>query len=76
VVYGIGATRIGQFGAYLGFPVMLISSILAGNVVGAITGEWSSASSHAKRIMGAGVAVLAIAIFVLSYSNQLISIKE
>jgi L-rhamnose-H+ transport protein len=76
VVYGIGATRIGQFGAYLGFPVMLISSILAGNVAGAITGEWSSASSHAKRIMGAGVAVLAIAIFVLSYSNQLISIKE
>ena len=62
VVYGIGATRIGEFGAYLGFPVMLISSILAGNVAGAITGEWSSASSQAKRIMGAGVAVLAIAI--------------
>lgn len=73
VVYGMGATRVGEFGAFLGFPMMLISSILAGNVAGILTGEWTGTPGRAKRIMTVGVIALVLAVFLLAYSNQLIS---
>jgi L-rhamnose-H+ transport protein len=73
VVYGIGATRVGQFGAFLGFPVMLISSILTGNLLGAATGEWRGVARQPRMVMSLGVVLLIMAIGVLAYSNQLIS---
>lgn len=72
VVYGIGATWVGSFGAYLGFPIMLITSILAGNAAGALTGEWANSSARSKQVMIGGVAILVVAISVLSYSSRLI----
>ncbi len=73
VVYGMGATRVGQFGAFLGFPVMLISSILTGNLLGVLTGEWAHTGSKPKAVMVLGVFLLLLAIATLAYSNQLIS---
>ena len=72
VVYGWGATILGAYGAIFGFPVMLIISILAGNVAGAVSGEWATAPSTAKRVMTLGVSVMALAIIVLGYSDYLI----
>jgi L-rhamnose-H+ transport protein len=73
VIYGIGATRIGELGAFLSFPVMLICSILAGNILGTLTGEWSGVGLKPKRIMIIGVFLLFLAIFILGYSNSLVS---
>jgi L-rhamnose-H+ transport protein len=73
VVYGMGATRVGQFGAYIGFPVMLISSILTGNALGILTGEWKEASKKSKQVMLFGVVLLVLALAVIAYSNQLIT---
>jgi L-rhamnose-H+ transport protein len=73
VIYGMGATRIGQMGAYLGFPIMLICSILAGNVLGLLTGEWKGVAARPRRIMAAGVAILVLAIVVLGFSSRLSS---
>ncbi len=70
VVYGVGATRMGAFGAFLGFPILLISSILAGNLLGAITGEWRGSSKRSRRLMIGGIALLFLAIVLLGYSNQ------
>jgi L-rhamnose-H+ transport protein len=72
VVYGAGATRMGHFGAFFGFPILLIASILTGNVLGAISGEWSGIGSAPKRVMAAGVAALFVAIVVLGFANTLI----
>ncbi len=73
VVYGLGVAYLGQLGAFLGFPMMLIGSILAANALGVLSGEWTGASSKAKRLMTIGVGVLILAVCVLAYSNQLIS---
>jgi L-rhamnose-H+ transport protein len=73
VVYGIGATRMGQFGAYVGYPVMLISSILTGNGLGTLAGEWAGVDVKPKRLMTSGVVLLACAIAVLGYSSRLMS---
>jgi len=73
VIYGMGATRIGALGAFLGFPVMLILSMLAGNVFGWLTGEWKGVAARPKRIMAAGIAVLFLAILILGLSSKLTS---
>ena len=72
VVYGMGTTMIGDLGAYLGFPVLMILSIIAGNVFGILTGEWKGVSARPKRIMGMGITVLVVAILVLGLSMNLI----
>ncbi len=71
VIYGMGTTMIGDLGAYLGFPAMLIVSIIAGNVFGVLTGEWKDVSARPKRIMVAGITVLVLAIVVLGVSMNL-----
>jgi L-rhamnose-H+ transport protein len=73
VVYGIGATRMGQFGAYVGYPVMLISSILTGNGLGILGGEWTGVSLKPKGLMTLGVVLLTFAIAILGYSSRLMS---
>lgn len=72
-MYGMGATGMGQFGAFLGYPVMLIVSILTGNSLGVLTGEWKGVSARPKRAMTVGVCLLMLAIVVLAYSSRLIS---
>ena len=75
VLYGMGAFQLGQFGAYVGFPIMLISSIVTGNVLGLLTGEWKGVGQRPLRIMGGGVAVLFLAIIILGYANSLTSLS-
>lgn len=73
LVYGFGVAYLGQLGAFLGFPVMLVGSILAANALGVISGEWKLASARASGLMVVGICVLILAVCVLAYSNQLIS---
>ena len=75
VLYGIGAGRLGEFGAYAGFSMMLTFSILASNFVGAIIGEWKGASALARNRMVMGVAVLVLAALVFGYANTLMNAK-
>jgi L-rhamnose-H+ transport protein len=72
-VYGIAASLLGEYGAYVGFPMMLVCSILFGNLAGALTGEWKSTSVRTKAAMGMGVAILIVALVVMGYSNQLLA---
>lgn len=72
VVYGMGATGVGEFGAFWGFPTMLITSVLVGNVAGVLTGEWDGSPVRSRVLMAGGVAVLVVAVIVLAYSNQLL----
>jgi len=71
VLYGMGTTMIGDLGAYLGFPVLMVVAIVAGNIFGILTGEWKGVSAKPKRIMGMGIIVLFIAILVLGLSMNL-----
>jgi L-rhamnose-H+ transport protein len=69
VVYGRGASMGGTLGPIFGFPIMLIVSILTGNVAGALSGEWRSVSSAARNTMVCGVSVMVLAILTLGYAN-------
>lgn len=71
IVYGAGTVRLGHLGAYIGFPMMLIASILTGNVLGFVNGEWKQAGRNAMRLMAGGVALLIAAILMLGFANTL-----
>jgi L-rhamnose-H+ transport protein len=72
-VYGIAAFQLGDYGAYVGFPMMLVCSILFGNVAGALSGEWRGTSAAARRAMIAGVMILILALGVMGLANQLLA---
>ena len=72
-MYGVGATDLGSLGAVFGFPIMIISSIIVGNLWGLISKEWKGTSNMPRRIMFMGVLILGIAVFVIGFSNKLIT---
>jgi L-rhamnose-H+ transport protein len=64
--YGMGATNLGALGAVIGWPLFMVMIIIAANVWGAATGEWRGASRRTYSYSWAGIAVLVIAIYVIS----------
>ena len=50
---------------------MLAGGNLPGNIFGAVTGEWEGVSSGPKKLMGLGINVLVIAIFIPGLSMNL-----
>jgi L-rhamnose-H+ transport protein len=64
--YGMGATDLGALGAVLGWPVFMAMNIITANIWGAASGEWKGASSRTYGYSWAGIAVLLIAIYVIS----------
>jgi L-rhamnose-H+ transport protein len=73
VVYGVGAYKLGKYGAFVGFPMLLAASLLTGNSVGWISGEWKGASSKSSRTMFAGIGLLLVAMAFLANANRLMS---
>jgi L-rhamnose-H+ transport protein len=73
IVYGIAAGKMGEYGAYAAFPMMLLVSILAGNADGALHGEWKGTSRKPRLWMLAGVVVLFIAFVVMGVANKLMA---
>lgn len=73
VVYGLGAYKLGRYGAFVGFPALLAAALLTGNLVGWISGEWKEAGAKASRTMFAGLGLLLIAIVFLANANRLMS---
>lgn len=69
VIYGRGASMSGTLGPIFGFPIMLMVSILTGNLAGALSGEWRATPPSARVTMACGVAVMFLAILTLGYAN-------
>ena len=70
VLYGIGAGKMGTYGPFVAWPMMLLASILCGNLAGALTGEWRGTSRKPRAVMLAGVLVLAAAFVVLGVAQR------
>lgn len=66
VLYGIGAGDLGQLGTVLGWPVFMSLIVITASVHGVRTGEWKGSGRQPIRIMYSGIAVLILAIIVLS----------
>ena len=69
VVYGLGASTQGAYGPVFAFPVMLIVSILTGNLTGVLLGEWRGVKTRAKRTMQFGVVIMIASIIILGCAN-------
>jgi L-rhamnose-H+ transport protein len=64
--YGMGAADLGVLGAVIGWPLFMAMIIIAANLCGAATGEWKGASRLTYPYSWAGLAVLLIAICLIS----------
>jgi L-rhamnose-H+ transport protein len=66
VIYGAGAASLGSLGAIVGWPIFMTIDIIAALFWGAISGEWKGASRRAVVYNWMGVAVLLVAIALIS----------
>jgi len=67
--YGIGGWKLGELGTSVGFAVFQSGSILIGNGLGFMTGEWRQADRASKVALAAGITVLLLGIVVVSVGN-------
>jgi len=73
ILYGIGAAKLGRFGAYAGFSMMLTCSLLGSNITGALIGEWKGVGRSTKLIMKIGLSILILAAVIFGYANSLMT---
>lgn len=66
MVYGVGAAALGPLGAVIGWPVFMAMLIVAGTVFGVATGEWKGARRTTHLYSWLSIAVLIVAIYVIS----------
>lgn len=66
VVYGIATALLGELGPVVGWPVFMSLIVIVASVLGVWTGEWKRASAGALRMQWAAVALLVVAVVVLS----------
>jgi L-rhamnose-H+ transport protein len=69
-VYGSSVPRLGALGTSIGWPLSLATGLLLANAIGIGLGEWKHAPARARSWMYSGIAVLLIAIVVLSRASS------
>ena len=67
--YGIGGWKLGKLGTSVGFSIFQSGSLLIGNGLGFLTGEWKGASDRSKRWLFIGLGVLILGIVIVSVGN-------
>jgi len=72
-IYGIGAARLGEMGAIVGFPVFMSTIVLTGNIAGLVTGEWRQSPRIAYLYGVLGLAVLILAIVCIGLGRARLS---
>jgi L-rhamnose-H+ transport protein len=69
-LYGIASGKLGSWGPILGWPLFMSLIVITASVLGIMTGEWKSAGKKPLQIQLAGVAMLVLAVFVLSAASR------
>jgi L-rhamnose-H+ transport protein len=68
-LYGLGAVFLGPLGTSVGWGIMQIMQIVAGNVSGFLTGEWRGANSSVVRWVLIGLGILVLASGLMAFGN-------
>ena len=68
-LYGFGGSIMGSLGPVIGWPVFMSTVVIVGNIIGVLSGEWKGASSKARGMSWLGVAILVVAIVVISRAS-------
>jgi L-rhamnose-H+ transport protein len=76
LLYGVGASKLGDIGAAIGYAIFMSFAIMVGNVNGFLTGEWKGASKTSIKWIIAGIIVLMLGVSVLTRGNYMNSEYE
>ena len=69
--YGLGGWMLGELGTSVGFAIFQSGSVLIGNGLGFMTGEWKGASGESKKWLACGLTVLILGIVIVSIGNTM-----
>jgi L-rhamnose-H+ transport protein len=69
ILYGLGASKMGELGVSLGWLILMSMTVIFGNIWGFITGEWRAASLKSKKLMYTGMIFLLMGIVVITLSK-------
>jgi L-rhamnose-H+ transport protein len=70
LMYGVASGKLGELGPVLGWPFFMSLIVIMASVFGFMTGEWKNAGKTPLRVQIAGVAILVVAVIVLSRAGQ------
>ena len=70
LLYGRAAGELGAWGPVLGWPLFMSLIVITATTLGMFTGEWKNCGPLPIRTQWAGVALLVLAIFVLTESSR------
>jgi L-rhamnose-H+ transport protein len=70
LLYGVASGKLGELGPVLGWPFFMSLIVIMASVFGVLTGEWKNAGKTPFRLQMAGVAILIVAVIVLSRAGQ------
>lgn len=68
-LYGTGASKMGSWGAVIGWPVLISLSIGVAVLCGWWRGEWKNAPSPAKRLLWQGLVLIGIAVVLIPFGK-------
>jgi L-rhamnose-H+ transport protein len=68
--YGVGASRMGDRGPVLGWPLFMTLMVLMGNFWGTVTGEWKHSGHRAYLLLQLGNAAMVAAFIVISVGTR------
>jgi L-rhamnose-H+ transport protein len=69
-LYGVSAGKLGSWGTIIGWPLFMSLIVITASVLGIVTGEWKNTGATPLRVQLSGVAVLILAVFVLSAASR------
>lgn len=69
LLYGIAAGKMGSLGTTVGWPVFMSMIVITASIWGVLTGEWRGTGRRPLQIMYGGLAMLILAIIVLSRAS-------
>lgn len=70
-IYGVAASRIGDMGPVLGWPLFMSVIIITSSLWGFATGEWKGAGKKSVNTMLLGIGFLILGFATLAYSGTL-----
>lgn len=70
-IYGIAASRIGDMGPVVGWPLFMSVIIITSSAWGFLTGEWKGAGKKSVNAMLVGIIFLILGFITLAYSGTL-----
>jgi L-rhamnose-H+ transport protein len=68
--YGLGVYRMGDFGTVVGWPLFCGAIIISSNAAGFLTGEWAGTGTRVRAYLGAGMAIILLALWILALAQK------